>query len=65
MPETDLTGTGKALLFHGGRVVKGTWKKSLTSTIRLSTASGSLTVPAGHTWIELVPSNGGRVLIKR
>jgi Protein of unknown function (DUF3048) N-terminal domain/Protein of unknown function (DUF3048) C-terminal domain len=65
VPETHFTGTGKALLFHGGRVVKGTWKKSLTSTIKLSTTKGKLSVPAGHTWIELVPKNGGRVLIKR
>ena len=28
VPETKFTGTGKAMLFHGGRVVRGTWKKS-------------------------------------
>ena len=64
VPETHFTGTGKALLFHGGRVVKGTWKKTLTSTVSLHTRTGSaLKVPAGHTWIELVPQNGGRVQI--
>jgi hypothetical protein len=66
VPETDFTGTGKALMFHGGHVVPGTWKKTLDSTIKLQTKSGSaLRVPAGHTWIELVPKNGGRVFIKK
>jgi hypothetical protein len=66
VPETDFTGTGKALLFHGGRVVKGTWKKTLTSTVSLHTRTGAaLRVPAGHTWIELVPENGGSVGITR
>jgi Protein of unknown function (DUF3048) N-terminal domain/Protein of unknown function (DUF3048) C-terminal domain len=65
VPETKLTGTGKALVFHGGRVVHGTWKKSLSSTITLTSPSGALTVPAGHTWIELVPQNGGRVTITK
>ena len=65
VPETKLTGTGKALLFHGGRVVRATWKKTMTSTVTLRTKSGRLRVPAGHTWIELVPSNGGRVTVTR
>ena len=65
VPETKFTGSGKALLFHGGRVVRGTWKKSLTSTIKLRTKSGALAVPAGHTWVELVPENGGNVVVKK
>jgi hypothetical protein len=66
VPETRLTGTGRALLFHGGRVVRGTWRKTLGSTIRLSARGGGvLRVPAGHTWIELVPANGGRVDVRR
>lgn len=65
VPETKFTGSGAALLFHGGRVVKGTWKKTLDSTISLTSASGKLKVPAGHTWVELVPEDGGRVTISR
>ena len=63
VPETKFTGTGEAMLFHGGRVVRGTWKKTLDSAISLSTKAGELTVPAGHTWIELVPAKGGDVRI--
>ncbi len=60
VPETKFTGTGPAMLFHGGRLVRGTWKKSsLTSALKLSTKAGELSVPAGHTWIELVPTTQG------
>ena len=65
VPETHFTGTGKALLFHGGRVVRGTWTKTLDSTVTLASAGRKLVVPAGHTWIELVPQHGGRVTITR
>ncbi|MCW2767071.1 MAG: hypothetical protein JWO11_3030 [Nocardioides sp.] len=62
VPETKLEGTGPAMLFHGGRVVRGTWsKKGLDSQITLSTKAGNLDVPAGHTWIELVPAASGNV----
>jgi hypothetical protein len=62
VPETKLTGKGQAMLFHDGRLVRGTWKKNgLTSPITLSTKAGKLTVPAGHTWIELVPAANGNV----
>jgi hypothetical protein len=65
VPETHFTGSGQALMFHGGRVVRGTWKKRLDSTLKLSTRAGNLEVPAGHTWIELVPQNGGNVQITK
>jgi hypothetical protein len=65
VPETHFTGKGKALLFHGGRVVRGTWQKQLDSTVMLSTKAGPLKVPAGHTWVELVPANGGNVTIRK
>ena len=50
------------MIFHGGRMVRGTWKKdSLDTPITLSAKSGELTVPAGHVWIELVPAGNGDV----
>ena len=62
VPETKLEGTGQAMVFHGGRLVRGTWSKAdLESPIELSTKAGELIVPTGHTWIELVPVNGGNV----
>ncbi|MCW2846021.1 MAG: hypothetical protein JWN22_3937 [Nocardioides sp.] len=65
VPETKFTGSGQAMLFHDGRLVRGTWKKdSLTSALTLSTQAGKLAVPAGHTWIELVPAANGDVTFK-
>ena len=62
VPETKLEGTGPAMLFHDGRLVRGTWSKAdLDSPIELSTKAGDLVVPAGHTWIELVPVDTGDV----
>ena len=62
VPETMLEGTGPAMLFHGGRLVRGTWSKAdLDSPIELSTKAGDLVVPAGHTWIELIPVETGDV----
>lgn len=62
VPETKFEGTGPAQLFHGGKVLQGTWSKDgLSGTIKLSTKQGDFTVPAGHTWIELVPQNTGNV----
>ncbi len=60
VPETTLEGTGAAILFHGGRMMRGTWSKdALDAPLTLATKKGELTVPPGHTWIELVPAPGG------
>jgi hypothetical protein len=66
VPEIQLDGrTGKALLFHGGKLVRGTWKKAdASSPFELSTTAGPLKVPAGHTWIELVPDNGPQLTVR-
>ena len=62
VPKTLLTGKGNALLFHGGRMVYASWKKGNApgSRITLTTKKGQrLKVPAGHTWVELVPVDTG------
>jgi DUF3048 family protein len=63
VPRTLFTGKGAALLFHDGKVVRATWHKgnAPTSKVTLTTKKGQLKVPAGHTWIELVPVSGGNV----
>ena len=66
VPETKFTGKGAATIFHDGRLVRGTWeKKDLGSPITLSTKAGELTVPAGHTWVELVPAATGSVTYQK
>ncbi len=62
VPETKLTGRGEAMLFHDGRLVRGTWAKNgLDAPLELATKAGPLTVPAGRTWVELVPAKTGKV----
>ena len=66
VPESKLTGTGEAMVFHGGKLVRGTWaKRGLDDTITLSTKAGELTLPAGKVWMELVPKNGGKVTVTK
>jgi len=68
VPETLLTGKGNALLFHNGRMVTAVWHKGKKAASRITLRSKSgkkLQVPAGHTWIELVPVNGGNVVFKK
>ncbi len=66
VPETTLEGKGQAMVFHGGTLVRGTWSKSgLDAPLELSTRAGELTVPAGRTWIELVPAANGNVTFSK
>lgn len=60
VPETVLTGGGAAVLLHNGMAVDGRWAKSgLAAPLRLTGTDGeALRVPAGRTWIELVPESG-------
>lgn len=66
VPETHFTGSGPAMVFHKGRMVRGTWvKKGYNATVGLKTAAGPLELPPGHTFIELVPANGGNVTVTK
>jgi hypothetical protein len=66
VPETKLTGTGAAMVFHGGRLVRGTWSKDgYDAPIELQAGGNPLTIPPGKTWIELVPAKGGDVTVQR
>jgi hypothetical protein len=67
VPKTLLVGKGNALLFHNGRMVAANWQKAgPAAPIKLTTKKGdALDVPAGRTWIELVPVHGGNVTFKK
>ncbi len=68
VPESIYEGEGNAVLFHGGKMVRGTWKKATRQEpLQLVTADGEeLSVPAGRTWIELLPrdADGGRLALR-
>jgi hypothetical protein len=59
----DPTGSGRAVLFRDGRVVKGRWvRPSLDSPVRFETRSGeTMRFKPGTTWVELLPSDKGEV----
>jgi hypothetical protein len=60
VPESVLEGSGDATLFAGGSAVEGTWSKpSAEEPFALAGTDGEpLAVPAGRTWIGLVPQDG-------
>lgn len=51
-------GTGEALVFQNGEVVKGTWKKAsaLDREVFYDTNGKEIKMVRGQTWIEMVPS---------
>ncbi|MGY1632250.1 DUF3048 domain-containing protein [Geodermatophilus sp. SYSU D01186] len=63
VPETILTGTGRALVASGGHAVEATWSKSGTGDrVSLTGADGDpVQLAPGNTWVELVPNGGGAV----
>jgi hypothetical protein len=65
VPETEFFGKGQAILVHGNSALTCVWhKKDKASELTLATKDGTaVTVPAGHTWIELVPSKTGSVTL--
>jgi hypothetical protein len=66
VPETIFDGQGDAMIFDGGRLVRGTWTKNgLASDIRLRAAGETVTLPPGKVWIELVPAEGGSVSVTK
>ncbi|WP_203336052.1 DUF3048 domain-containing protein [Nocardioides limicola] len=63
VPELRFEGTGEAQLFHDGQMVKGRWsKETVASALTLRSGGADLVVPAGRTWIHLLPVNNASVL---
>lgn len=62
-PDISLTGSGKALLFRDGKVIKGTWSTAEEGTVTtFETKSGdAFVLKSGNTIVELVPSPNGEV----
>lgn len=60
VPETILTGKGKATLLVDGTAIEGRWSKAdAASPFELESANGNaMEMPQGKTWIELVPMSG-------
>jgi len=65
VPETQVIGTGEALVVSGGMSVPATWSKESTlAPVTLTGADGEpVSLAPGNTWVELVPSNGGEYTV--
>lgn len=59
----DVTGSGPAVLFRDGKMIKGRWvRKTVTAGVTYETKSGTrLALHPGSTWIELLPNDKGEV----
>jgi len=65
VPETRLTGSGEAMVFHGGKVVRAQWQKNgPADSLALKRQGKALEIPPGNVWVELVPRDGGAVRIR-
>lgn len=60
-PKLDLKGTGKALLFRDGMVIKGTWQVKNGRTYYQTRSGADFVFAKGPIWVELVPSKKGQV----
>ena len=65
VPETQMVGTGEALVATGGRTLTATWtKNSAGEPVTLTGADGQPVLLApGNTWVELVPTRTGSVTV--
>ena len=54
----EVTGTGDAIVFQNGKVIKGTWEKAkaLDREVFYDTNGEEIKMVRGQTWVELVPS---------
>jgi len=58
IPEGVLTGAGQAWFLSAGKIIRGTWSRSGLTTVATckNLAGGPVSLTAGKTWIELVPT---------
>ncbi|WP_160158194.1 DUF3048 domain-containing protein [Nocardioides sp. SLBN-35] len=60
VPVSHFEGKGKAVIFHGGQAIDVTWEKADEGAeLTFKDAAGNeIELPAGKTWLELVPGKG-------
>jgi hypothetical protein len=65
VPETQMVGTGQALVATGGRTLTATWTKNSAIEPVVLTGTDGLPVllARGNTWVELVPTRTGSVTV--
>jgi hypothetical protein len=58
-PVVSLTGSGRAYIFRGGRMIVGSWTRASLSDVTAFTAKDGSTIALapGNTWVELLPAS--------
>ncbi len=66
VPRTILTGTGTGYLLSNGLSIPIKWSKTTDrSQMALTDLMGApVSIPIGNTWVELVPLDGGKAVVK-
>lgn len=65
VPETELTGSGDAIVASGGRSLECTWSKDKDADpLELTFDDDPVTLAPGNTWVELVPVRGSAVTVR-
>jgi hypothetical protein len=64
VPESAVTGTGRAQLLRDGKVVEGTWSKTTRDDVTtFTTKTGApMRLHPGQTWVELLPDTGAATI---
>ncbi|PJI95009.1 DUF3048 domain-containing protein [Luteimicrobium subarcticum] len=64
VPETEVIGSGHAIVLTGGKALSVTWsKKDQKSVLHVRAGGKDVLLAPGQTWIELVPSSTGDVTV--
>lgn len=60
VPVSHFEGSGPAIVFAGGKFVKGTWHKASTNSLPTftDTTGKPIMINPGHTMLEMIPSGG-------
>jgi hypothetical protein len=63
VPETQMVGSGDALVASAGRILWATWSKASVAdpVVLAGPDGGALQLAPGTTWVELVPNGSGAV----
>lgn len=66
VPETQVVGSGDAVVASRGRTIRGTWsKEDAASPVVFTDGDGEeILLAPGNTWVELVPESGGSVALR-
>ena len=64
VPETDLSGTGRAQIALGGKLVEATWKKENGEIWYMDLQGEKISLRPGKTYIAILPDDQGEIAFR-